>query len=83
MDFKGIEEKDVSNYLTTAINKGKAISVPVLTIPDDSRSSKLPDFMRIGTWRLQDCQPYAPAAFTPQAIFLVLICVKADATPWP
>jgi hypothetical protein len=36
---------------------------------------RLPDFKRIGTWRRQGCQPYAPAAFTPQEIFLVLSSV--------
>ena len=30
-------------------------------------------FKTIGTWRWQDCQPYTPAAFTPQETFLVLL----------
>jgi len=83
MEFTGIEEGDLSSYWTTATNKGEAFPVPALTIPEDSRSSKLPDFMTIGTWRLQVCQPSAPAAFTPHGIFLVLICVKTDETPGP
>jgi hypothetical protein len=37
---------------------------------------KLSDFKTVGTWRLQGCQPYAPANFTPQKIFLVLISVR-------
>jgi len=65
MEVTGIEEEDVSSYWTTATNKGKGVPVPALTIPENYRSSKLPDFMTIGTWRLQDRQPYAPAAFTP------------------
>jgi hypothetical protein len=36
---------------------------------------RLPDFKTIDTWRWQRCQPYTPAAFTPQEIFLVLISV--------
>jgi hypothetical protein len=45
------------------------------TSPERSRKLKLPDFMTIGTHTWQGCQPYAPAAFTPQEIFLVLISV--------
>ena len=37
---------------------------------------EVPDFKTIDTWRWQGCQPYAPAAFTPQEIFLVLIYVR-------
>jgi hypothetical protein len=36
----------------------------------------LKDCETIGIWRWQDCQPYAPAAFTPQEIFLLLTCVR-------
>ena len=32
--------------------------------------------MTVDTWRWQGCQPYAPAALTPQEIFLVLISVR-------
>ena len=41
-----------------------------------SRKLRLPDFKKIGTRRWQGCQPYAPVAFTPQEIFLVLISVR-------
>jgi hypothetical protein len=34
------------------------------------------NFQTIGTWRWCGCQPYGPAAFTPQAIHLVLICYR-------
>jgi len=34
-----------------------------------------------GTWRWQRCQPYTPAAFTPQEIPPVLISVRSWADP--
>jgi hypothetical protein len=37
--------------------------------------------MAIGTWRRQGYQPYAPAAFTLQEIFLVLIFVRGWVHP--
>jgi hypothetical protein len=37
---------------------------------------RLPDFQTIGTWWWQGYQPYAPAAFTPQEVFLVIISVR-------
>jgi hypothetical protein len=37
---------------------------------------KLPDLKKFGTWKWQGCQSYAPATFTPQKIFLVLISVR-------
>ena len=42
------------------------------------RSSRLPDFERIGTWKWWGCQQYAATAFTPPEIhvYLVLICVR-------
>ena len=35
-------------------------------------------FQTIGTWRWQGCQPYAPAAFTPQGGSLVLISARGS-----
>jgi hypothetical protein len=55
--------------------KGKAIPLQALTDPEGSRRL-LPDFKIIGTWRWQGCQPYAPAVFSPQEIFLVLVSVR-------
>jgi hypothetical protein len=46
--------------------KGKAIPLQALTGPEGSRWLRSPDFMTIGTWRWQGCQPCAPAAFTPR-----------------
>jgi hypothetical protein len=51
MDVRNYEEEDVSSYWTTARNKGKAIPVQTLIIPEDSSSTKLPNFMTIATWR--------------------------------
>ena len=55
---------------------GKAIPLQAWTSPEGSRKLRLPDLKTICT-RSWFCQPYAPAAFTPQEIFLVLISVSA------
>ena len=46
-----------------------------------SRRLTLPDFKTIGTSRGQVCQPYAPAAFTPQETCLVLVPVRGSVDP--
>lgn len=46
--------------------KGKGIPVQAWTGPKSSRSLKLPDFKKIGTWKWLDYQPYVPAPFNPQ-----------------
>jgi len=54
--------------------KGKAIPLQACTGSEGSGWLRLPDFKTISTRRWQ-VRPYAPAAFTPQEIFLVLISV--------
>jgi hypothetical protein len=51
MDVRNYEEEDLSSYWTTTRSKSKTIPVQALIIPEDSRSSKLPNFMTIGAWR--------------------------------
>jgi len=59
----------------------KAITVQVRTSPEGSRRLRLPDFKTIGTRRWKVCQHYAPAAFTPQEIFLVFITLRGYIDP--
>jgi hypothetical protein len=63
--------------LSFCIYKGKQIPLEVWTGPEISRRLKLPDFKTTGTRKWLGGHPYAPAAFTPQEIFLVIISVGA------
>jgi len=56
--------------------KGKAIPLQAWTGPEGSSRLRLPDFKTVRTWRWYGCQPYTPATFTPQEIFLVLISCR-------
>jgi hypothetical protein len=49
----------------------RAIPLRAWIDPEISRRLRFPDFKTIGTWMWQGCQPYAPAAFTPQEIFMI------------
>ena len=44
---------------------------------------RLPDFMKIGTWRRLSLQPYAPAAFTPRIYSWYSFLLEAESTPGP
>jgi hypothetical protein len=61
--------------------KGKAIPLQAWTCPEGSRRLRFPDFKTIGKWRWQGCQSYAPAAFTLQESFLVIIYVRDWVNP--
>jgi hypothetical protein len=69
------------NCTPTCKGKGNAIPLQALTGPEGSRRLRFPDFKTVGTWRWQGCLPYVPAAFTFQAIFLVLISVRGSVNP--
>jgi hypothetical protein len=71
----------IETYVFMSKGKGKAIPLQALTGPEGSRSLRLPDFNSFGTWRWQDCQPYAPAAFTPRKYSLVLISFRGWIDP--
>jgi hypothetical protein len=61
---------------TTQKKKSKAIPLQAWTGSEDSKNLRLSDFKTIGTSRWQVRQPYAPAAFTSQEIFLELFSVR-------
>ena len=71
------------NLVTTY--KGKAIPFPDWTSPECFKRLRLPDIKKIDTWKWKDCEPYAPATFTPPPprkyswhVFLIV----AESTPW-
>jgi hypothetical protein len=58
------------------LGKGNARPVQAWTGPEGPRKYRLPNFKPVGIWKWSGCQPYAPALFTFQEIFLVLISVR-------
>jgi len=65
--------------------KGKAIPLEAWTGPEGSRKLSFPDFKIIGTRRWSDCQPYAPAPFTPPCRIYSWYSfpLEAESTPGP
>jgi hypothetical protein len=61
--------------------QSKAIPSQPWTGPESYWRLRLPHFKAIGTWRWQGCQPYAPAAFTPQELLPALISVRGLFNP--
>jgi hypothetical protein len=61
----------------------KAIPLQAPTGPEGSSRLRPQDFKTIGTWMWQDCQPYAPAAFTPRKYSWYSFLLEAESTPEP
>jgi hypothetical protein len=75
-------ETDIVTGTLNPINrKRKVIPFQAWTDPCGSRRVRLPEFKRIGTWRLCGFQLNALAAFTPQQIFLIVVSVTGLVEP--
>jgi hypothetical protein len=63
----------------TLLKKGRSVPLQAWTDPEGSRKLRFPDYV---THRMVvGCQPYAPAAFTPQEILPALISVRSSVDP--
>jgi hypothetical protein len=68
-----------SRWTLAEVKVQQSLYRPILG-PGCTRKLRLPDFETIGTWRWYGCQSYAPAASTPQEIFLVLFLSEPEST---
>ena len=60
----------------TLHKKGKAIPVQAFYSPVQSQEAEAPRFLESRHMKVEGCKTYAPAAFTNQEIFMVLISVR-------
>ena len=58
------------------VYKGKAIPLQAWKGSEDSRRMRLPDLKTVVIYWWHGYRPYAPAAFTPQEVSMVLISVR-------
>jgi hypothetical protein len=68
-------------FIILLLTFNKTTLVKAWSSPEIARRFKLPNFKTIDILKLKDCQPYAPAAFNPPKIFLVLISVRGRDDP--
>jgi hypothetical protein len=63
--------------------EGKAIPLQAWSGPEGFKRLRLQNFITIGTWRWQNCQPYTPAAVTPRKYSWYSFLLEAEFTPEP
>jgi hypothetical protein len=64
-------------------HKVTALRIQIWTDPEGSRSLRAADFMTFATWGCEDCQLYAPAAFTSRKYSWHSFLFKAESIPGP
>jgi hypothetical protein len=65
------------------IYANKATSVQALRGTEGSRMFRIPDFMKIGTWRWYICQPYYTGRLYPRKYSLYTFLLETESTPGP
>ena len=69
-------KKNISRYNSKGKGKGKAVPLQTWSGPEVSRKLMFPDYMTTAQDVGKVVISYAPAAFTPQEMLLVLISVR-------